>query len=98
MLSHKKARKAQRNFAKTIVCCLCLIVAVMGQAPNEPVLPKNDASQPPVPGQVGGTHEMTGTDVEAFLDGFVPQQIKEADIAGVTISIVKDGNDPHARL
>ena len=34
---------------------------------------------------------MTATDVEAFLDGLVPLQLKQADIAGATISVVKDG-------
>src|SRR5678816_1315807 len=34
---------------------------------------------------------MTAADLEAFLDGLVPQQIKHDDIAGVTISVVKDG-------
>lgn len=92
MLSHKKAQKAQKHFAKVMVCCLCLFVAVMGQAPNDPVAPKQDVSQPPVPGQAAaGPHEMTAADVEAFLDGLVPLQIKEDDIAGVTISVVKDG-------
>jgi CubicO group peptidase (beta-lactamase class C family) len=36
-------------------------------------------------------HELTATDLEAFLDGFVPQQIEKADIAGVVIAVVKDG-------
>jgi CubicO group peptidase (beta-lactamase class C family) len=64
----------------------------MGQAPNEPDVPKKDVSQPAVPGQAaGGPYEMTAADVEAFLDGLVPLQIKEDDVAGVTISIVKDG-------
>jgi CubicO group peptidase (beta-lactamase class C family) len=36
-------------------------------------------------------HELTSADLEAFLDGFVPQQIERADIAGVVIAVVKDG-------
>lgn len=89
MLSHKKP---QKRFAKVMVCLLCLFVAVMGQAPNEPVVPKKDVSQPPVPGQAAsGPHEMTAADVETFLDGLVPLQINQDDIAGVTISVVKDG-------
>lgn len=35
--------------------------------------------------------EVTAADVEAFLDGFVPSQLKLNDIAGATISVVKDG-------
>ena len=92
MFSHKKAQKAHNHLRKTFLCILCLFVAVMGQAPNEPVIPKKDVSQPPVPGQAAsGPHEMTATDVESFLDGLVPLQIKQDDVAGVTISIVKDG-------
>ena len=34
---------------------------------------------------------MTATDVEAFLDGLIPVQIEKDDIAGVVVSIVKDG-------
>ena len=77
-----------------IVCVLVALVAlcVMGQAPNDPVAPKQNVSQPPIPGQAAsGPREMTASDVESFLDGLVPLQIKEDDIAGVTISIVKDG-------
>jgi CubicO group peptidase (beta-lactamase class C family) len=64
----------------------------MGQVPNEPVTPKRDTSEPPVPvASPNGAHELTASDVEAFLDGLVPLQLKQADIAGATISIVKDG-------
>jgi len=84
--------KAHNQLRKSFLCLLCLFVAVMGQAPNEPVVPKKDISQPAVPGQAaGGPHEMTAADVETFLDGLVPLQIKQDDIAGVTISVVKDG-------
>ncbi|HYL86137.1 MAG TPA: serine hydrolase domain-containing protein [Candidatus Angelobacter sp.] len=35
--------------------------------------------------------ELTATDVEAFLDGLLPQQIEKADIAGAVVVVVKDG-------
>src|SRR6185503_14831814 len=80
--------KNQRRSVITILCLLCLFVAVMGQAPTE-TLPKNQTPLPaPSP---GGTHEMTAADVEAFLDGLVPLQIKHDDIAGATIAVVKEG-------
>src|SRR5690349_10491131 len=64
----------------------------MGQAPSQPApIPDNKSSQPapqPVP---KGTHEMTASDVEAFLDGIVPLQLSRNDIAGATIAVVKDG-------
>ena len=34
---------------------------------------------------------MTGADVEAFLDGLIPVLMQTRDIAGVTVSVVKDG-------
>jgi CubicO group peptidase (beta-lactamase class C family) len=34
---------------------------------------------------------MTAADVEAFLDGLLPLQLKRDDIAGATVSVVKDG-------
>jgi CubicO group peptidase (beta-lactamase class C family) len=38
-----------------------------------------------------GTHELTAEDVEAFLDGFMPQQLAAENKAGAVIAIVKDG-------
>ncbi|MBC5799807.1 MAG: beta-lactamase family protein [Candidatus Eremiobacteraeota bacterium] len=34
---------------------------------------------------------LTATDVNAFFDGFLPVSISRADIAGVTVAVVKDG-------
>ena len=39
-----------------------------------------------------GTHELTATDLEAFLDGLIPLQIERDDIAGAVVAVVKDGN------
>lgn len=36
-------------------------------------------------------HELTADDVSAFLDGFMPQEIEHADIAGAVVAVVKDG-------
>jgi CubicO group peptidase (beta-lactamase class C family) len=38
-----------------------------------------------------GRHELTPTDLEAFLDGFMPTQLAREDIAGAVIAVVKDG-------
>jgi CubicO group peptidase (beta-lactamase class C family) len=38
-----------------------------------------------------GQHELTGADVEAFLDGLMPSQLQREDIAGAVIAVVKDG-------
>lgn len=88
MLSYNKVRGTRKQSAITIMCLLCLFVAVFGQAPKE-MVPKNEAPLPAP--STGGAHEMTAADVEAFLDGLVPLQIKHDDIAGATIAVVKDG-------
>jgi CubicO group peptidase (beta-lactamase class C family) len=36
-------------------------------------------------------HELTQQDADAWLDGFLPSAIKQADIAGAVVVIVKDG-------
>ena len=36
-------------------------------------------------------HEMTASDLEAFLDGLVPMQLQREDIAGAVIVVVKNG-------
>jgi CubicO group peptidase (beta-lactamase class C family) len=37
------------------------------------------------------TPELTADDLGAFLDGFMPQEIEHADIAGAVVAVVKDG-------
>ncbi len=52
------------------------------------------AVQEQVPGPITAAPvvpEMTATDVETFLDGIVPFQLDRDNIAGATVSVVKDG-------
>ena len=58
---------------------------------TNPLAPK---SKPPAPIEQpveAGTHEMTASDVVAFLDGIMPEQLARDDVAGAVISVVKDG-------
>ena len=67
--------------------------------------PKVSPAQPAPPVQPAGEqskvsetpHEMTTTDVEAFLDGFVPMQLERENIAGAVVLVVKDGKALFAR-
>lgn len=71
---------------------LFLTSLVVGQVPSPPALTKQEPAQPPAPQATpGNKHEMTAADVEAFLDGIVPLQLGVSDIAGATVSVVKDG-------
>jgi len=71
------------------VFAVALSSFVVGQVPSPPPLTKKEA--PPATEAPKAVHEMTAADVEAFLDGLVPLQLKHSDIAGATISVVKDG-------
>ena len=68
-----------------------LVSGVMAQVPDEAIKKREGSQLPDAAPTSGGTHEMTAADIEAFLDGLVPLQIKQADIAGATIAVVKDG-------
>lgn len=37
-------------------------------------------------------HDLTGSDVEAFLDGMMPSQLERENVAGAVIAVVKDGH------
>ncbi|PYX97414.1 MAG: serine hydrolase, partial [Acidobacteria bacterium] len=69
---------------------LCFCTLSWGQKPKvNPLAPNIPAAQKPEASS--SARPMTEADVEAFLDGLVPQQIERDDIAGVTIAVVKDG-------
>ncbi|HKF53979.1 MAG TPA: serine hydrolase [Blastocatellia bacterium] len=87
--------------------CLLLVVPVLasaiglghgllGQGPNplspavRPASTQKQEGAVPVSGS-GATPEMTPADLDAFLDGLVNLQLKQNDIAGATIAVVKDG-------
>jgi CubicO group peptidase (beta-lactamase class C family) len=55
-----------------------------GQAADEPAVPADP-------------HTLTEDDLGTFFDGFVPYAIADGDIAGATISVVKDGRLLFAR-
>ncbi len=59
---------------------------IIGQD-KKPVEPKTEEAKP----TESDKPEMTAADVGAFLDGIIPPQLTQNDIAGMTISVVKDG-------
>ena len=64
-----------------------------GDAKAPAVTPKPAAAADSAP----KGHELTAEDVASFLDGYMPQQIEHADIAGAVIAVVKDGKLLFAR-
>jgi CubicO group peptidase (beta-lactamase class C family) len=69
---------------------LVFVAGVFAQVPTQSPLTQD--TPPAVHASSPGTaREMTAADVETFLDGLVPLQLKRDDIAGATIAVVKDG-------
>jgi len=77
---------------------LILAASVSGQVPSLPnIQTKEGDEQLTADKPSSGVHELTASDVEAFLDGIVPLQLAREDIAGATVSIIKDGKLLFAR-
>jgi CubicO group peptidase (beta-lactamase class C family) len=87
-----KEMKFMRKLTALILLGFILSTLAGGQVPNVPTAPINKANEPMTTDSVpAGVHELTSADVEAFLDGIVPLQLQQQDVAGATIAIVKDG-------
>ncbi|MGI8542364.1 MAG: serine hydrolase [Aridibacter sp.] len=81
-----------RKLAAFLIFGLIFALFVFGQVPD--VSNKQDqeeTEQIMTDNNPSGVPEMTASDVGAFLDGIIPQQLAREDIAGATIAIVKDG-------
>src|SRR6185503_254232 len=75
-----------------LMIALLVGLSVLGQVPDKSPLVKKEAPETSAtPAQQTQPRDMTATDVESFLDGLVPLQIAKDNIAGATISVVKDG-------
>ncbi len=72
-----------------------VLVSASAQTRKETAASSVAKTPPPAEKQLvpaGSTsHELTGTDLEAFLDGMMPSQLQREDIAGAVIAVVKDG-------
>lgn len=71
------------------------IAAQEGQdlRPSVPVKPAATTQAPAAPASVPATaaSRLTGADLEAWLDGFMPYALERGDIAGSVVVVVKDG-------
>jgi CubicO group peptidase (beta-lactamase class C family) len=84
---------AGRGLAGVIVLIALALNAAAQKPKTNPLAPKHETAvqeKTQLPDS-GGSHELTQSDLEAFLDGMVPLQIAREDIAGCVISVVKDG-------
>ena len=78
-----------RKLIAVLMIALVFAVGVLGQAPTQS--PVTQDAPPQVPAPQTRARELTAADVETFLDGILPLQLKHSDIAGATVAVVKDG-------
>ena len=73
-----------RSYALAILAALSLATVDARSAETQP------GTTPPA-SEDAPTHALTPADANAWLDGFLPYVLAEADIAGAVVVIVKDG-------
>jgi len=90
---HNCIMSIRATYGRRLSVTLCVLalscLPAWSQVPK-PTPTLETSSRPATPAQ--SVHEMTASDVEAFLDGLVPMQLQREDIAGAVIVIVRDGN------
>ena len=86
-----------------IAAGLSALVAAVTMAPAQaPVAPLAPPTLQPVPSAPpvvapGGAHQLSGQDVTAWLDGYMPYALHTGDLAGAVVTVVKDGQVIAAR-
>ncbi len=86
----RRLNRSQRVIVPAVIVMLLVCIGVWAQKPGSPTV-KNAAEAEKQPAPSAGTHELTGADLEAFLDGMMPSQLERENIAGAVIAVVKDG-------
>src|SRR6266700_4048801 len=87
-----------RNGALVLAGCGLMGAQLCAQE-QKAAAPKSPAKAKSAPGSAANApaamvvhgQELTATDLSAFLDGLMPQQIEKADVAGAVVAVVKDG-------
>jgi CubicO group peptidase (beta-lactamase class C family) len=89
-------RKAIFRYRLLALLCWTPVSSAHAQGPApSPLI----AAPPPLPANAfptatphqGGAPELTEADFETFLDALIPSQLRNRDIAGAVVSVVKDG-------
>lgn len=64
---------------------------VRAQEPKKPIIPPVASGAAGTASPSEAAHELTATDLAAFLDGLMPAQLERENIAGAVVAVVKDG-------
>jgi CubicO group peptidase (beta-lactamase class C family) len=81
------------HLAAALAWTLTSVVQAQGPAPS-PLMPGPSAPPAPIPAvapQPSPAPELTKADFETFLDALIPSQLRNRNIAGAVVSVVKDG-------
>jgi CubicO group peptidase (beta-lactamase class C family) len=93
-------RFAGREFVRILQVALvgAFVLALSGgnlclaQAPQKPLTPPSPVAEAgAATAAPAAGHELTATDLEAFLDGLMPSQLERENVAGAVVAVVKDG-------
>lgn len=80
---------------RKVMTSMAVFTSLLGAAwaqEGPPLSPPGPAAETAVPqAPPSETAPLTATDVEAWLDGYVPYALQAADIAGAVVVVVKDG-------
>jgi len=81
------------NLAASLIWALASAAQAQGPAPSSliPGPSPPPAQVPAVAPEPGPPPELTKADFETFLDGLIPSQLRNRNIAGAVVSVVKDG-------
>ena len=84
-----------RPLRSGLLCAVLLASFLSAQTPQETAPTQKPApeltGQTQPPPQQAVTPQLTRQDLETFLDGVVPIQLQQNDIAGAVVAVVKDG-------
>jgi CubicO group peptidase (beta-lactamase class C family) len=81
-------------FSALLALGLALPAAAAEQLPEVPPVmqpPTTSAAPPPADVMPSPTDRLTATDLEAWLDGFMPYALEQTDVVGSVVVVVKDG-------
>lgn len=83
-----------RQYSLRAALLLCALAPVLNaQQPTLKPAPKPavEPSSRTAPPTSAGAPQLTREDLEAFVDGIAPMQLKQGDIGGMVVAVVKDG-------
>ncbi len=86
----KRLNRSRRMIVPALMLMLVFCIGMWAQKPGSPAVKTAAVPEGQVP-PAAGTHELTGADIEAFLDGMMPSQLERENVAGAVIAVVKDG-------